>query len=105
LFTGAGSVVGSTQDPGAQLLLISVEIYVKPIGFGGFVVYQGEANQSGSMVFGAPWPVDKLAGFGKVCALIWHEKTINRTNKVAVLKAILSMIPMNEFLKRNFFSI
>ena len=80
LLTGAGSEAGLTQAPGAQLLLINVEMYVSPIGFGGAVVYHGEASQSGSIVFGNPCPVDKEAGLGKFCARPMPVKQIVSTN-------------------------
>jgi hypothetical protein len=75
LLVGGGKLAGLTHDPGAQLLLISAGLYVKPRGPGGLVENHCETLHTGSSVPTAPCPVDKLAGFGNTCAL-----TLNRAN-------------------------
>ncbi len=76
LFIGGASEAGFTHEPGAHELLISVEMYVNPIGLGGLLAYQEvDANHNGSIVPGAPCPVDNEVGFGNCCALKLFEKS------------------------------
>jgi hypothetical protein len=69
LFSGGVRVVGFTHAP-EQALLINAGPNVWPIGLGGRAAYQPVHCQMGSLVFWAPWPVDKDTGFGNACASI-----------------------------------
>lgn len=85
LFIGGANEAGFTHEPGAHELLISVEMYVNPIGLGGLLAYQEvEANHSGSVVPGAPCPVDKVIGLGNCCAFKLFEKIVQATIKMEV---------------------